>query len=491
MSNQQTIMQTNNARIIAFYKEHPNIDFETANLLLVEFLENVFNKMTNDTTTSVNSQILAFITENHRQMESIKTNLVSVQDNVAKMNADFSSQLMMQFLSSKKEYMEDIKQIISNTTLTANEKISSLMEKNNNYLIDKTSLILNENVPRQIKDSVKEVYSVLKTDTDILAKTYNSEKSFQEFIHQFDQKYSTMLQNVQQPLYSFFNATEDRIMKNLGDIKERSGESITTQTKMFGELSEFLGKYKVSSHKGNLGEERLCSVLTEIFPSADLANTSGTKASGDIIMKRIDKPAILFENKDYSKITDKDEVAKFIRDIDVQNIHGIFMSQHSGIALKNNFQIEIHKGNVLVYIQHCEYSPDKIKIAVDIIDSLSVKIDELNTDDEHGINQDTLDEMNREYQDFVLQKENALTTLRDFQKRMTQHIETIKMPALEKYLEPKYAGIKKQAISLRCDLCNSFIAASKQSLSAHKRGCTKKCKSTPLQNVVIRQTPSS
>jgi hypothetical protein len=351
-------------------------------------------------------------------------------------------------------------------------------------MIDKTSLILNENVPRQIKDSVKEVYNVLKTETDILAKSYHSDKSFQDFIQQFEQKYSVMLQNVQQPLYSFFNATEDRIMKNIVDLKERSGESITTQTKMFGELSEFLGKYKNSSHKGNLGEAMLYSVLKDLYPSADLVNTSGTKASGDIIMKRIDRDTILFENKDYERITDKDEVAKFIRDIDVQNVHGIFMSQHSGIALKNNFQIEIHKGNVLVYIHHCEYSPDKIKIAVDIIDSLSIKIDELNTDEEHSIGQDVLDEINREYQEFLLQKENALMTLRDFQKRMTQQIETMKVPALEKYLEPKYAGFKKQAASFRCELCNSFTAASKQSLSAHKRGCTKKCKPT-LENIVI------
>jgi len=483
MSNSDHIMQTNNKRIWTFYKEHPNIDFETASLLMIDFLENVFNKMTHDTSSSINSQLLAFITENQRQMESIKTNLVSVQDNVTKMNTDFSNQLMLQLVNTKKEYMDDVRQIVSNSTLTTNEKISSIMEKNNNYLIDKTSLILNENVPRQIKDSVKEVYGTLKADTDILAKSYNPDKSFQEFIKQFEQKYTMMLQNVQQPLYSFFTATEDRIMRNIVDLKETSGESISTQTKMFTELADFLGKYKNSSHKGNLGEAKLYSVIKDIYPSADLTNTSGTKASGDLIMKRVDRQPILFENKDYDRIPDKEEVAKFIRDIDVQNIHGIFISQHSGIALKNNFQIEIHKGNVLVYIQHCEYSPDKIKTAVDIIDSLSAKIDDLNVDDEHSISQDVLDEINREYQDFISQKEGALTTLRDFQRRMSNQIDSIKMPVLEKYLEPKYACMKQQS-TLVCELCRVFTATSKQSLSAHKRGCSKRCK-PPVENIVI------
>jgi glutamate-5-semialdehyde dehydrogenase len=106
-----------------------------------------------------------------------------------------------------------------------------------------------------------------------------------------------------------------------------------------------------------------------MFPNAEVMNTSGQKASGDFIMKRIDRPSILFENKEYDYNIPKDEIAKFIRDVDSQDVNGIFISQNSGITFKQNFQIDVHKGNILVYIQNCEYSTDKIKMAVDIIDN--------------------------------------------------------------------------------------------------------------------------
>jgi len=488
MENPNHEMTINNKRIWTFYQENPTIDFETSSLLMIDILEKVFNKMTHDNSSSINSQMLTFMSENLRQMDVIKNGMVSVEENMKKMGTDFSNQLMLQFINSKKEYLDDMKQVIMNGSLTMNEKISSIIEKNNLYLIDKTSLILNDHVPRQIKDSVKDVYSLLKAETDSMVKSCNSDKSLQEFIGLFDQRFSSILQNIQQPLYSFFTATEDRILKNIGELRETSGESMTTQTKMFSELAEFLGKYKNSSHKGKMAEEKLQSLLNDLFPSADLTDTSGTKASGDIIMRRVDKPVILFENKEYDRNTDKEEVAKFIRDIDVQNTHGIFISQHSGIALKNNFQIEIHKGNILVYIQHCEYAPEKIKVAVDIIDSLSVKVEELNGTEENTISQEVLDEINKEYQDFIQQKELAITCLKDYQKKMTQLIDNIKIPALEKYLEPKYACLKSASV-LCCDICKVFNAPSKQSLSAHKRGCAKKVKTEPNLENVLHPSP--
>lgn len=478
-------LRIENKRVFDFYQENTNIDFETASVLMVDIFEKVFNKATQDKSTSINSQILAFMTDSRRQMESLRNNVSSIQENVSKMNADIGNQIMIHFVNSKKEYIEDIKQIILNSSMTINEKITSVVEKNNSYLIDKTALILTENVPKnqeQINRYIKDMYQSFKQELDSLTKTLSGDKSSQDFINKFESKFAFMLQSVQQPLYSFFSASEDRISKNITELKDASNASSISQSKMVGELSDFLGKYKRSGNKGKFGEEKLYSVLKDMFPSSDLVNTSGRTASGDFIMKRIDKPVILFETKEYENIVDKDEVTKFIRDVDVQNISGIFMSQHSGISLKNNYQIDINKGNVLVYIQNCEYSDDKIRVAIDIIDSLYSKIEDLNIDDENSITKELLDEINKEYTEFILQKENSLAMLRDFQRKMTVQIESIKMPALEKYLEPKYtcSSIIK---TFTCELCNVYTANSKQSLSAHVRGCKKKQK--PMENIVI------
>ena len=83
-----------------------------------------------------------------------------------------------------------------------------------------------------------------------------------------------------------------------------------------------------------------------------------------------------------------------------------------------------------------------------------------------------LDDINEEYQNFINQRELLITVLKDFQKKMTSQIESLKLPALEKYLEPKYANVRQKGIV--CNICNVFSASSKQSLSAHQRGCKKK-----------------
>jgi hypothetical protein len=311
----------------------------------------------------------------------------------------------------------------------------------------------------------------------------NNDKSLNEFINNFENKYSAMMTSMQNPLYSFITTSENRINKNIDVLKENSSIALTSQTKLQEELGEFLGKYNVSSNKGKFGEENLSTILNSMYQSAEIKNTSATKSAGDFLLKRLDKPTIMFENKDYKQNIDKDEIAKFIVDIDNQNTHGIFLSQYSGISFKQNYQIDIHKGKILVYVQNCEYSPDKIRIAVDIIDNLSVKLEDLNEYDENNtISKEILDDINAEYQVFIQNKETMMTVLRDFNKKMSSQIEDIKFPELDKYLSQKYAFVKSRCFT--CELCNTFTAGSKQSLSAHKRGCVKK---HPTSNVMNKK----
>ena len=478
-----------NKRVWDFYNENKNIDIEKANLLLIDFIENMFNEMTN-ANSNINAQILSYISDNKNQIQLIKSNLSMVNENLTKLNSDIANNIMVQFMNLKKDYIEDVRQIINNGSLSTNEKISSLMDKNNSHLIDKTTLILNDVIPKnqdvfnkQFQLSLKQFYTLITEETNKLAKTMNNDKSLNEFINNFENKYSAMMNNIQQPLYSFFTASENRITQNIDILKENSSVALTSQTKLQEELGEFLGKYNVSSNKGKFGEENLSTILNSIYQNAEIKNTTGTKSSGDFIMKRLDKPTIMFETKNYKHNIDKEEISKFIVDIENQNTHGIFLSQYSGISFKQNYQIDIHKGRVLVYVQNCEYSIDKIRIAVDIIDNLSVKLEDLNEDDENNtISKEILNDINNEYQMYIQQKETMMTVLKDFSKKMTSQIEDIKFPELDKYLSQKYAYVKSSCF--KCDLCNNFTAGSKQSLSAHKRGCVKK---HPISNVMNKK----
>jgi len=474
----------NNKRIWDFYNENKNIDIETANIMLIDFMENIFNEMSNDINTNINSQLLSYMKESKMQIDILKQNLNTVNESITKINSEMTNNMVLQFMNLKKEYIDDVRQVIHNNTLTTNEKLTSLMDKNNTHLIDKTTLILNEIIPKnqenlssQIHLNIKQMHSLIMEDTNKLAKNMSNDKSLHEFIGNFETKYNAMMQTIQQPLYSFFTASENRITQNIDVLKETTATSLSSQTKLQEELTEFLGKYNVSSNKGKYGEQNLCNILNTIYPNAEVRDTTGVKSSGDFIMERLDKPTILFENKDYKQNINKDEIAKFIVDVDNQNTHGIFLSQYSGIAFKQNYQIDIHKGKILVYVQFCEYSIDKIRIAVDIIDNLSGKLEDLSHDEESNmISKELLDGINEEYQKYISQKESMVVLLRDFQKKMAAQIDDIKFPELDKYLSQKYAYVKSACFT--CDLCNNFTASSKQSISAHKRGCQKKHKNT-------------
>jgi hypothetical protein len=127
---------------------------------------------------------------------------------------------------------------------------------------------------------------------------------------------------------------------------------------------------------------------------------------------------------------------------------------------------------------------DKIKVAVDIIDHLSTRIEELNIDDTNTISKEILDDINTEYQAFINQKEGMIMVLKDFSKKLTNQIDELKLPVLDKYLAPKYASVKSNVHI--CDLCGVFTASTKQSISAHKRGCSKKQKpKDELSNAIV------
>lgn len=476
-------LKTKNAKIVNFYKEHPSINFEKANLLLVDFLDNVFNHITNDLDSNINSQILGYLVSAKNDFDTLKDSISHISDTMSKISSETINNVNNQFDNIKKEYISEVRSIVDTGNLSANEKISSFIDKNNIQLLDKTTILLNEVIPKTqdiyqsrvrdtIENNIQNLHKRICDDTTKIINSSTTEQSIQKFLESFDSKYSTMLQTIQQPLFSYVSASEQRLTDNINSVKELSNKSLSSNSDVQDELKTFLSKYNASSNKGKYGENNLFSILSSLYPSSEIQDTTGTKASGDFILKRIDKPNILVENKDYSHNINKEEVAKFIRDINTQNMSGIFISQYSGITFKHNYHIDIHKGNILVYIQHCEYNPDRIRIAVDIIDYLYNKVQELNTDDSNNISKEILDDINEEYQSFISQKESALTILKDFTKKMNVQIEAIRLPSLDKYLDTKYASTKQNLFV--CDICNEFVGSNKQSLSAHKRGCKRK-----------------
>ena len=208
------------------------------------------------------------------------------------------------------------------------------------------------------------------------------------------------------------------------------------------------------------------------MPSDEIIKVSSDTASCDFKVVRMDKskPAILFENKDYSRSVTTDEVKKFERDLQVQKIHGIFISQKSPITFKNQFQIDIINGLIHIYIPNAEYDTNKIKIAIDIVDSLSIKLYAIsNTSNEYSINKEDLDEILEEYKFFITQKLQMIDTIRSVTKQLIDKMEDIQLPKLKK-LFIKIGNIENDN-DFKCTLCNAWSGKNKASLGAHVRNC--------------------
>jgi len=490
-NNNYTIAVTNK-RICEFYNNNPNVDFENVNLLLIDFMESIFNNMTNDLNSNINYQLLSFMKDNQKKIENISNSLNTVNQSVT----NLTNNMVLQMNNMKKEYIDDFSQIINTNSLSSNEKISSLIDKSNSILVDKTTLILNDIIPKnqgtlqiQIKESLKELHNSITNDTYKLSENVNNKDAQTDFLNNIENKISNVIHNIQQPLYSTLSASEERLSTSINNLKETTLTTVSKQDKLFGELEGFLGKYKSSTHKGKVGEEQLCSLLNSIYNNAEITNTTVQKAAGDFLVKRLDKPDIMIENKEYNYNIPKEEISKFIRDIEALNMSGIFISQHSGIAFKQNFQIDINNGNILIYIQNCNYDSDKVRLAFDIIDNLSNKLKDININDENiNISKDIIDGINEDYRSFITNKETLHTILRDFNKKMNTQIDDLSMPNLDRYLEPKYAYVKDRVF--KCELCNDFVGKNKQALSSHKRGCKKK-HDINVDTTILRVEPNN
>ena len=132
-----------------------------------------------------------------------------------------------------------------------------------------------------------------------------------------------------------------------------------------------------ASTKGRISENILSSILSTLYPYGSINPVGNIKESGDFIMERDGKPKILIENKNWSCNVYQDEVKKFIRDIEVNSCCGVFLSQNTGIANKRNYEINIHNGNVLVYVHFVNNDPEKIKIAIEIIDHFKERLNDI------------------------------------------------------------------------------------------------------------------
>jgi len=462
-----------NPEIIEFYKKY-NLDFETINLLFL----NIFKKIINNVDISLDSNLAMRLLEN---LSSLTNKVENISNDVSKIHQDNASLLSIKFNEYRKEYIDDLKLILNSNNI---EHIAPLIRETNNNLIDKTSLIISDLLPRNqeylskdINSNFKLLQSSLLNETTKLLHSSLDKNTIEEFIANINSQMS----QTHNTLTTLISSSETRIEnklreneRNITEMKQTLNENQFASQILQNNVSEMLKKFEKGSGKGNISEHVIYNILLSLFPCSQIEHVGNEqKETGDIILIRTNKPKILIENKDHtSKNVPKQEVEKFIRDCEIQNCCGIMFAQHRGITNKQNFELQINNNNVLLYIHETNFDVDKIKTAIEIVENFKMKLDEI-TDSDNNIDiieKDILYEINKEYLSYVNQKNTLIKLVKDFNEKMNYSINELKMPSLEKYLSSRFAFSTNQLDNV-CKYCEKFIP---KSLLQHYRYCSAK-----------------
>jgi hypothetical protein len=451
-----------NEKAIAFFKKHPHLDFDAMNSILVDVLETLIDSLSDKIDNSQNTLLIQELT---KRMSSIETTITSQNKAVNKMQNDVSSistQLHTHvsgiFANHIDSLATSLREIVKSNNNDSEKNIIQRLTTNNELFLSKISSLTDNSEIRQLfSQEVQKLNQVISNDT------LNTETISQMLLKTRDSLDSSIQDRINS-LLSSSSASNTSMFTELISRLEKTSSTLET-------VDNYFQKQSGSNTKGKQGECKLELLLSETFPNASVVNTAGKTAKGDFLLERKEKSKILIDTKDYDTVIPIKEVEKIIRDVELNRCHGILISQNSGIAQKDDFEINVHDNNIIIFIHNCNYDTFKIVLATNIIDHLEPILLKNKENYEESISSDLLMMINREYQELAASKLNLINSIKKTHQELITQVQKLELPALTKYLETKYANTGKAAF--KCDICNVFYGKNSKSLAAHQRKCKK------------------
>lgn len=454
--------------VVSFYESNPHINIETINLLLIELMVNASPK-------GGMGDWLSIIPSKSTENESHQTaELTKIQTKLKETIHSLSKHLISQYIEAKTDYIREFRSLSS-----VEDPNKEWMMENNNELMRKIesvfaplSKIKGSGCPIFEKATTirKQFHKIIHANIESILSKYASDTAkniSKEYITNFENNSAHMIQTIQQLLTDYLTNKDAQIESAIQHIK--SGTSDDSYYRIFYEINDVLQEFRKSETSHPLE-----TLLSQLFTTASISNED----PGYIIHREAHTPIYIEQHITKDRNINLPEIKSFVKSSQDKSCHGILISQFAGITSKPNYHIDITSNRILVYIHQMEYSTDKLQIAVDMIDSISLKLSDFyfNAETKYSVPKEVLDDINREYQYFVLQKETISNTLKDNYKRVLAQVEEMRFTSLDKFLSTRYSSCKKQGFT--CDLCNQFHVGTLKGLAAHKRGCNRKLAKT-------------
>jgi hypothetical protein len=383
---------------------------------------------------------------------------------------------------------------MSFTVSMNNEKIFMFYNKHKQFNVEKINLFIIDLLENMQEGDTTSLQTSLYTEISNLHKEYKKsneanlnifDKKFAEFKHGYVEDLKLILlnnntekigpiikeylENFQEKTKVFFyeNQNTSNLSKQFESLKLSINEELNKQKDLHCNLTKLLENMGNSSIKGRISENTVFNILLDLNPTAEIEYVGTESGKGDILFKRFNKPIIMIENKDYARNVNTCEVDKFKRDAENLDCSAILLSQRHGIVEKENYQIEIVNNNIYIYVHNVEYSADKIKIAIDIIDHFKKEM--IITDRNINMDTSTLNSINEDYNKFIKNKLVLINTIQLFTKNINTNINELELPNIEKYLAD--CGCKRETFKeWNCKFCNRIFPTEK-GLRNHNRTC--------------------
>jgi hypothetical protein len=244
-------LEIKNERICSFYKNNPEINFETVNLQIID----LFEKMNLDKKLCVNHS-----------------------------NQSNAGQSSNNDLTSIKKLFEEFQTRINDKMSNKINEIMPLLNNNTDEIISKTNIIMKS------------------TDSQIM----------KDFVNNFEMKSSIMYQNIQQPLYTFIMALEERINTNINSIKE----NIINHEKQNAKNKNLLNKTPQELIVFILNKIYKTSEIIPFYKKCGISESANQNDFSIYSLKRINKQSILINNVDLDRNITTEEIESFYKIVD-------------------------------------------------------------------------------------------------------------------------------------------------------------------------------
>ena len=453
-----------NPKIVAFYKSNPHIDFEKVNLLLIELLTNSGNKNISPTIENIESAILY---PEEQKIKELETFITHVREAIRKLIQSISNK----YIIAKTEYLREFK--------------SNSMEHNHRELFAKTNQTFFEtacsllsvifrirvsNIGDKVKVVLHQFNKILTVNTDQIFTKPDISIKIDEYLNNFESNSPHMIQEIIQLFSECTAVYETRVKQVTESIKKREDPAFTIYYKLIYELNDII--HQLPSTEDADTTVSFEHLLSQTFTTASISRES---ESNKYFLIREDNPDIYIETQDAREHNiGISEVKSFLKRAIDKNMNSILISQYTGITSKPNLHIEIHNNIVVIYLHKLLYSSETLKKAIDMVDAISSKLTDFCSlsENKYSIPKDVLDGINREYQQFIMQKDTIISGFKEQQKTLLSRLDDMRFGTLDKYLSTRYSSCKKQGYN--CDMCNNFNVGTLKGLAAHKRGCARK-----------------